>query len=454
MLKKTAKFSVVFRDKKREVNFKKSHKIGENSFTRERKLGFDKIMTMIIKKSNKSIQNSLNDMLLDLGEEVSISNSAYTQARAKLNYTAFQEYAEMASDMFYEDGEYTRYKNFRLLAIDGSVVTLPSSKDIANEFNPMNVRCQIEGFKKEVPQGRASVLFDVLNNIAVDSSFTNKNNCKENDLISYDERTLALEHLSYCNKDDLVIMDRGYHGYELFAHYAKKSNFLVRLPKSTFSKAKFLFDAHSEKKDVILEINAPKTIKEALKKENLPTKMKVRFVQVILDNGTVEVLATNILDSDTIQTSDFKELYAKRWGIETYYDLIKNRLNLENFTGLTALAVKQDFYATIFLTNYEAMLTYDLNEDLKESTQENKYVQKINKAVSFNLIKHKVFDLLYNDEPLDEMLEKMEKLFLTNTIVIRPNRPSNPRLDKNAKKSTIATNTIHHLKRKKKNVGS
>jgi hypothetical protein len=118
---------------------------------------------MIIKKSNKSIQNSLNDMLLDLGEEISITNSAYTQARAKLNYTAFQEYSEMASDMFYEDGEYTRYKNFRLLAIDGSVVTLPSSKDIANEFNPMNVRCQIEGFKKEVPQGRASVLFDVLN---------------------------------------------------------------------------------------------------------------------------------------------------------------------------------------------------------------------------------------------------------------------------------------------------
>ncbi|MDQ7059628.1 MAG: hypothetical protein Q9M43_00235 [Sulfurimonas sp.] len=40
--------------------------------------------------------------------------------------------------------------------------------------------------------------------------------------------------------------------------------------------------------------------------------------------------------------------------------------------------------------------------------------------MSFNLIKHKVFDLLYLDNPLDEMLEQMEKLFLTNTIVIRP----------------------------------
>jgi len=454
MLKKTAKFSAVFRNKKRETNFKKKHKIGKNSFIRERKLSFDKMMTMIIKKSNKSLQNSLNDMQLELGEEVTISNSAYTQARAKLNYTAFQEYADMASDMFYEDGEYAKYKNFRLLAIDGSVITLPDSKDIASEFNPMNVRCQIEEFKKEIPQARASVLFDVLNNIAVDASLTNKNKSTENDIVAYDERTLALEHLEYCTKDDLVIMDRGYHSAELFIRYAQKTNFLVRLPKTTFSKATFLFDVESQIKDIILEINAPRNIKEALKRDSLPTKMKVRFIQVILDNGTVEVLATNILSHETIQTHEFKELYAKRWGIETYYDLIKNRLSLENFTGLTALAVKQDFYATIFLTNYEAMVTYDLNEELKETTKENKYVQKINKSVSFNLIKHKVFDLLYNDEPLEQMLEKMEKLFLTNTIVMRPNRPSKPRLDKAAQKSTIATNTIYHLKRKKKNVGN
>jgi hypothetical protein len=33
---------------------------------------------------------------------------------------------------------------------------------------------------------------------------------------------------------------------------------------------------------------------------------------------------------------------------------------------------------------------------------------------------------------------------------IRPNRKSNPRLDKDTKKSTIATNSINYLKRKKK----
>jgi len=93
MLKKTTEISVVLKDKKREEDFRNKHKIGLNSFTRNRKLGFDKIMTMMIKKSNKSLQNSINDTQLALGEDVTISNSAYTQARAKLNYTAFEEFA-------------------------------------------------------------------------------------------------------------------------------------------------------------------------------------------------------------------------------------------------------------------------------------------------------------------------------------------------------------------------
>jgi len=454
MLKKTAEITAVFRDIKREEVFKNRHKIGKNSFTRDRKLGFDKIMTMMIKKSNKSIQNSINDTQLDLGEDVTISNSAYTQARAKLNYTAFEEFAQMASDIFYKDGEYETYKGFRILAIDGSVTTLPNTDDVKKEFNPMKVKCQIKDFEKDVSQARVSCLFDVLNNIAIDSSISNKNRSEDNNLIAYDERTLAVQHLQYCNQDDLTIMDRGYPSFELFASVYNKTNILCRIRKNIFSRAKFLFDVHSEKKDVILEINAPKYLRDILRSENIPTKMKLRFVQVILDNGTVEVLATNVLDNERLKTSDFKELYALRWGIETYFDLIKNRLSLENFTGQSALAVKQDFFATIFLTNYESILTYDLNEDLKETTKDNKYMQKINKAVSFNVLKHKVFDLLYLDNPLDETLEQMEKLFLTNTIVIRPNRKSKPRLDKDIHKSTIATNSINYLKRKKKNVGN
>ena len=81
MLKKTAQISAVFRDKKREESFKNSHRIGNNAFTRERKLGFDKMMTMIMKKSSKSIQNSLNDMQLELQDDTNIKVNSYIEAK-------------------------------------------------------------------------------------------------------------------------------------------------------------------------------------------------------------------------------------------------------------------------------------------------------------------------------------------------------------------------------------
>ena len=47
----------------------------------------------------------------------------------------------------------------------------------------------------------------------------------------------------------------------------------------------------------------------------------------------------------------------KRWGIETFFGVLKGRLNLENFSGKTAESVKQDFYSTIFISNLETILT-------------------------------------------------------------------------------------------------
>ncbi len=436
------------------IEFKIKHRIKQNDFTREVKLTFAIMMGLMIKKSSKSSQNSLNDMALNGDVNYTVTNSAYTQARAKLNYTAFIEMKDKSVEMFYEDGEYNRYKNFRLLAIDGSIVILPHSDDVKKEFNPTIAKCQLEEFSKEVIQARVSTLYDVMNNMALDAAIRNRVSSKENSLAAYDERTLAIEHLSWCNKEDLVIFDRGYPSYELFARYAHKTNFLCRIKRTSFAKAKSLFAPHCEHKDVILEINAPKRIRDELRRDGLPAKMKVRFVQVVLDNGTIEVLATNILDSEVLQTSDFMELYARRWGIETYYDVLKNRLSLENFTGLSALAVKQDFYATIFLANYEAMLVYDTNLELQEKAGDNKYAQQVNKAQSFNAIKHKAFDIFYSSKSLSKQMKQLEKLFAINPVPIRPDRQSKPRLDKEKQKSTIATNAINFLKRKKKSVGN
>jgi hypothetical protein len=78
------------------------------------------------------------------------------------------------------------------------------------------------------------------------------------------------------------------------------------------------------------------------------------------------VLVTNLLDETLFPTSSFRQLYHLRWGVETLYGVVKTRLQLENFSGLTAESVRQDFYATIFITNLESVLVFRGNGPLGE----------------------------------------------------------------------------------------
>jgi IS4 transposase len=99
------------------------------------------------------------------------------------------------------------------------------------------------------------------------------------------------------------------------------------------------------------------------------------------------VLATNLLDEQKYPTAEFAELYHCRWGIETFYGVLKGRLDLENFSGLSSQAVRQDVFATVFLSNLESLLIAPAQEQLQQKSQKAKYRQQVNHAVSFHTIK-------------------------------------------------------------------
>ena len=62
--------------------------------------------------------------------------------------------------------------------------------------------------------------------------------------------------------------------------------------------------------------------------------LKERVIEVILDNGTKEYLATNLFDS-TITQSMFQELYFYRWPVELKIQRIKKvDLQLKSFPVL------------------------------------------------------------------------------------------------------------------------
>ncbi len=117
----------------------------------------------------KLLQLILNELGSELGIG-SISNSAFTQRRAQLKHEAFIELNQKAIvEIMNKEGDFKRYKGLRLLAIDGSKVRLSETEEIKEEFGAIEYSNREKNVRGKHNYGLASVMYDVLNKIAVDS---------------------------------------------------------------------------------------------------------------------------------------------------------------------------------------------------------------------------------------------------------------------------------------------
>lgn len=371
------------------------------------------MVTLMLIKGGKSLQLSMNDFLPKLGRnQATADKSAYSKARRKLKHTAFIELNQKAViATMYEDGDYQTFHEFRILAVDGSKVQLPTNKETIEEFGTFAYKSQRPGIEGEHAYALASVLYDVLNRVAIDAVLEPAH--------SY-EVELAKNHLSHTESDDLVIYDRGYCSFRMLALASQApGDFLMRCHGNSFKIANAMLKGEGPD-DVVCEITANHKFLADPKNKRLPKTLTVRFVRVILDSGEYEVIVTSLLDQQQYPTTIFKELYYLRWGVETFYGILKTRLDLENFSGLSPEAIRQDFFATIFLTGAETILTEDAEEALAK--RHGGYPKKVNKAVSFNLIKEHAFELFYDKAPDEQRLAELTKLFMTSPTVVRKDR--------------------------------
>ena len=79
-------------------------------------------------------------------------------------------------------------------------------------------------------------------------------------------------------------------------------------------------------------------------------RLEIRIALVDIGKEEPEILATN-LTYDEFSSDDLKELYAKRWTVETGFDRLKNLIEIEDFSGTRRKIIEQDFYAHIFVYN-------------------------------------------------------------------------------------------------------
>jgi len=84
----------------------------------------------------------------------------------------------------------------------------------------------------------------------------------------------------------------------------------------------------------------------------------------------------------------FKELYFLRWGVETFYDELKNKLKVEHFTGYSRASIQQDFFCTIFISNLQSVMVSDIDDELAEQNQGRQYNYKINTNLSYGFLKN------------------------------------------------------------------
>jgi|WetSurMetagenome_2_1015567.scaffolds.fasta_scaffold147078_1 hypothetical protein len=379
---------------------------------------------MMMQKGMKSLQLSLNELIPKLGlSSSSVSNVAYVKAKKKFKHTAFIELNRIAVvETMYEDGDYKTYKGFRILATDGSKIQLPDTDELKEEFGVMTYNNKAHNVSGEHVFALGSVLYDVLNRIALDARLLP---CKTYEVTAAREHLKAVRGLAPAmgglTSKDIATYDRGYHSYlTMAATIQAGAQFLVRCKRGSGMKVvDEILDGKGDD-DRIETVTMPGRQAGRGEYKGLPTSLTVRFVRVELDTGEYEVLATSVLDHDVLTLADLKELYHLRWGIETFYGVMKTRLVLENFSGYSAETIRQDFFSTVFLCGMESIFIMDAEEELGE--QKGGYPKKVNKAVSFSAIKARAFELFLSDKPIDETLEELTELFHTSPTIVRSDR--------------------------------
>jgi hypothetical protein len=352
------------------------------------------------------------------------TKGALSQARQKLNPWAFQRLNEVTVDTFYRKADYYLWGGHRLLSVDGSTLVLPKHRTVKEEFGEHSFGPNADSKRS---MATCSMLYDVFNHLTLDAQLAP---------YSHSEQSLLLKHLDKTRAGDLLLLDRGYPSFWLlFLLKARGLEFCVRMKEDWWLTVREF--AHSDKLDAEVVFSLPK--KDRKKLADYPqftdTTITCRLVKVILDNGTTEILCTSLLNTVTYPYEEFAELYHYRWNEEEAYKLLKCRAEVENFTGKTAVSVKQDFFAKIFLMSLCAAYAFPIEEKVREeykADKKRKYDQKINRTNALSATQDMLAGIFLKHQfvqafkAFDTLVEKTREIIRPGRRVVRNIKPKRP----------------------------
>ena len=390
------------------------HRVKPTDFTRERSLPFQKVFFLLINFLTKSLQSELDNLFkVLLNKEIpvnEVTKGAFSLARKKLDYEAFVELDKEQIDYFYQNVPYKTWHGFRLLGIDGSTARLPFSEEIVAKYGIHDTS------ETGIPiiYSRLSQAYDLLNNLTVDAKLSTYND---------NEHNLALQHSAIFEAGDLTLYDRNYASFWLFALLIKKKvDFCARLKTGTWKVAKQLID--SGDKEIITKIYPSKASAKKCKELGLSiAPITLRFICIELSTGEKEVLVTSLVDAGDYPYDVFSDLYQLRWQVEESYKTMKSRLEIENFSGKSCLAIAQDFHAKIFSCNLTAILVSGTDEMVKRVCKNRRRKYKPNFTQALNRMKNSIVLLFCREiEIVEDYLDELTGLFAANLALVRADR--------------------------------
>ncbi len=399
-------------------------------FTRNRKLPFNKVISSILGMEGRSLNNEL---LYQFGCAMETpTSSAFIQQRSKIHYKAFESLFHDFTTMAMKDN-IQLFKGYRLLAVDGSDIQIAS--------NPADSESYIQGKDGSKPYNllHLDAMYDLLSNTYVDALVCKFRNMNEKgalvDMVDRADNTYPA----------IVIADRGYESYNVLAHIQEKNwKFLIRvkdfgnhssgiihgldLPnKNEFDvdiDLNLTYKQTNEAKELLKDRNHYKLLKSNRRFDYLPSKnkkhepfkmynLKFRVVRFKISENSYEVILTN-LDKEIFSPIIIKELYGKRWGIETSFRNLKYTVGLLHFHSKKVEFIFQEIYARLIMYNYFELI---VSKTVIQKKQR-KHVYMIN----FSVAAHICREFFLKRIPPDD-IEALISRYLTP---VRPDR-SRPR---------------------------
>lgn len=192
--------------------------ISDQSFVRNRKLPFARLVLFITKLCKKSLSIELEKFFEELDEPMDCSVSAFTQQRLKLRPAFFKCWNKLLQKSFYlhYGDAVKRWKNYRIIAADGSSLSLVNTPSLSNHFGGQSNQ------QTNFVLAKTFYHYDVLNELILLSEIK-PYRCGE--------LTIAYKAIDDTQEDMLMIYDRNFCNYKMVALHLwqdKERKFVIR----------------------------------------------------------------------------------------------------------------------------------------------------------------------------------------------------------------------------------